>query len=102
MVSVDSAATAVEAVLQFRPDIVLCDLMMPEMDGYAFLRRIRTLDDEIASNVAVVALTAFAGEENRLKKEQAGFQVHLDKSIDPPQLIDAINTLIKIKKSGKR
>jgi CheY-like chemotaxis protein len=72
------------------------------MDGYAFLRRIRTLDDVMASNVPVVALTAFAGAENRLKTEQAGFQVHLDKPIDPPQLIDAINTLIKIKKAGKR
>jgi PAS domain S-box-containing protein len=102
VVSVDGGAKAVEAVLQFRPDIVLCDLMMPGMDGYAFLHQIRTLDDEIASNVPVVALTAFAGAENRLKTEQAGFQAHLDKPIDPPQLIDAINTLIKIKKAGKR
>jgi CheY-like chemotaxis protein len=76
--------------------------MMPGMDGYAFLHQIRTLDDEIASNVPVVALTAFAGAENRLKTEQAGFQVNLDKPIDPPQLIDAINTLIKIKKASKR
>jgi PAS domain S-box-containing protein len=98
VVSVDSAAKATEAVLQFRPDIVLCDLMMPEMDGYAFLRQIRALDDELANAVPVVALTAFAGAENRLKTEQAGFQVHLDKPIDPPQLIDAINTLIKTKK----
>jgi PAS domain S-box-containing protein len=102
VVSVDGGAKAVEAVLQFRPDIVLCDLMMPGMDGYAFLHQIRTLDDEIASNVPVVALTAFAGAENRLKTEQAGFQAHLDKPIDPPQLIDAINTLIKIKRAGKR
>jgi CheY-like chemotaxis protein len=76
--------------------------MMPEMDGYAFLRQIRALGNEMASAVPVVALTAFAGAENRLKTEQAGFQVHLDKPIDPPQLIDTINTLIKIKKAGKR
>ena len=90
VVSVDSAAKAIEAVLEFRPDIVLCDLMMPEMDGYAFLRRVRSLDDEKAKAIPVVALTAFAGAENRLKTQQAGFQVHLDKPIDPPQLIDAI------------
>jgi PAS domain S-box-containing protein len=102
VVSVDSASKAIEAVLQFRPDIVLCDLMMPEMDGYAFLRKIRALDDEVGRAIPVVALTAFAGAENRLKTEQAGFQVHLDKPIDPPQLIDAINTLIKTKKAGKR
>jgi CheY-like chemotaxis protein len=58
VVSVDSAAKAIEAVLQFRPDIVLCDLMMPGMDGYAFLRQIRALGNEITSAVPVVALTA--------------------------------------------
>jgi signal transduction histidine kinase/ActR/RegA family two-component response regulator len=99
--SVDSAAQAIEVVQQFRPHIVLCDLMMPEMDGFALLRQIRALDDEMARAVPVVALTAFAGAENRLKTEQAGFQAHLDKPIDPPQLIDAINTLIKTKKTGK-
>jgi CheY-like chemotaxis protein len=100
--SVDSAAKAIEAVQQFHPDIVLCDLMMPEMDGFALLRQIRALDDDMARAVPVVALTAFAGAENRLKTEQAGFQVHLDKPIDPLQLIDAINTLIKTKKAAKR
>jgi CheY-like chemotaxis protein len=69
--------------------------MMPEMDGYAVLRHIRALEDEAAKNVPIVALTAFAGAENRLKTEQAGFQVHLDKPIDPPQLIETIQTLIK-------
>jgi PAS domain S-box-containing protein len=102
VVSVETATKAVEAVLRFRPDIVLCDLMMPEMDGYAFLRQIRALDDEMAKAVPVVALTAFAGAENRLKTEQAGFQAHLDKPIDPPQLIDVIHTLIKSKKAGNR
>jgi CheY-like chemotaxis protein len=72
--------------------------MMPEMDGYAFLRQIRTPNDEMAINVPVVALTAFAGAENRLKREQAGFKsTWISRSI-PPQLIDAINTLIKIRK----
>ena len=72
-------------------------LMMPDMDGYAVLRHIRTLDDEVAKNVPVVALTAFAGAENRLKTQEAGFQVHLDKPIDPPQLIETIQRLIKSK-----
>jgi CheY-like chemotaxis protein len=102
VVSVDSAAKAMEAVLQFCPDIVLCDLMMPEMDGYAFLRQIRALDDEFGKAVPVVALTAFAGAENRLKTKQAGFEIHLDKPIDPPQLIDTIDMLIKSKKVGNR
>jgi CheY-like chemotaxis protein len=95
VISVDTGWKAVEAVLQHHPDVVLCDLMMPEMDGYEVLQHLRTLDDEVAKTVPVVALTAFAGAENRLKTQQAGFQIHLDKPIDPPQLIDTIQTLMK-------
>ena len=95
VVSVDNGAKAIEAVLQYHPDVVLCDLMMPEMDGYAVLRRIRTLSDEAAKNIPVIALTAFAGAENRLKTQRAGFQLHLDKPIDPLRLVETIQALIK-------
>jgi PAS domain S-box-containing protein len=94
-ISVDTGVKAIEAVWQHHPDVVLCDLMMPEMDGYAVLRGIRALNDERAKNVPVVALTAFAGAENRLKTREAGFQFHLDKPIDPPQLIETIRALVK-------
>jgi PAS domain S-box-containing protein len=94
-ISVDTGDKAIAAVSQNHPDIVLCDLMMPGMDGYAVLRHIRALDDETVKNVPIVALTAFAGAENRLKTQQAGFQAHLDKPIDPSQLIETIQTLIK-------
>jgi len=93
--SVDTGAKAVEAVLRYHPEVVLCDLMMPEMDGYSVLRHIRKLDDEIAKTVPVIALSAFAGAENRVKTQQAGFQVHLDKPIDPPRLIETIQALVK-------
>jgi PAS domain S-box-containing protein len=95
VVSVDNGAKAIEAVLQYHPDVVLCDLMMPEMDGYAVLRHIRTSGDEAAKNIPVIALTAFAGAENRLKTQRAGFQLHLDKPIDPLRLVETIRALIK-------
>jgi PAS domain S-box-containing protein len=95
VVSVDTGAKAIEAVLRYHPEVVLCDLMMPGMDGYSVLRHIRKLDDEIAKTVPVIALSAFAGAENRVKTQQAGFQVHLDKPIDPPRLIETIQALVK-------
>jgi PAS domain S-box-containing protein len=95
VVSVDTGAKAVEAVLRYHPEVVLCDLMMPGMDGYSVLRHIRKLDDEVAKAVPVIALSAFAGAENRIKTQQAGFQVHLDKPIDPPRLIETIQALVK-------
>lgn len=100
VVTVDTGAKAIEAVMQHHPDLVLCDLMMPEMDGYAVLRHIRALSDETARTVPVVALTAFAGAENRLKTQQAGFRVHLDKPIDPPRLIETIQGLLRAEGSG--
>jgi signal transduction histidine kinase/CheY-like chemotaxis protein len=102
VISVDTGAKAIEAVLRYHPKVVLCDLMMPEMDGYAVLRRIRKLDDEVAQTVPVVALTAFAGAENRLKTQQAGFQVHLDKPIDPPRLIETIQAIVRSQESETR
>ncbi len=95
VVSVDTGAKAVEAVLRYHPAVVLCDLMMPGMDGYSVLRQIRKLDDEVAKTVPVIALSAFAGAENRIKTQQAGFHVHLDKPIDPPHLIETIQALVK-------
>ena len=47
------------------------------------------------SMLAVIALSAFAGAENRVKTQQAGFEVHLDKPIDPPRLIETIQALVK-------
>jgi CheY-like chemotaxis protein len=95
VISVDTGAKAIEAVLRYHPRVVVCDLMMSGMDGYAVLRHIRTLNDEVAKTVPVIALTAFAGAENRLKTQQAGFQIHLDKPIDPPRLIETIQALVK-------
>ncbi len=98
--SVDTGAKAVEAVRQHHPDVVLCDLMMPEMDGYDVLRHIRALEDKKAKIVPVIALTAFAGAENRIKTQQARFRVHLDKPIDPPHLVNTIRGLIEAQRAG--
>ncbi len=102
VISVETGEKAIQAVLRYHPDVVLCDLMMPGMDGHAVLRHIRTLEDEAAKNVPVVALTALAGAENRFKTQQAGFQIHLDKPVDPPQLVQTIQTLVKSKEIGKQ
>ena len=102
VISVETGEKAIQAVQRYHPDVVLCDLMMPEMDGHAVLRHIRTLEDELAKDVPVVALTALAGAENRLKTQQAGFQIHLDKPIDPPRLIQAIQTVVRTRAGGNQ
>jgi PAS domain S-box-containing protein len=74
------------------PDVVVCDLAMPEEDGYAFVRAIRARPD--ASNATpIVALTAFGRPEDRQYALDAGFNDYLKKPVDPEELAAAIQRL---------
>jgi CheY-like chemotaxis protein len=81
-----------EALAQFakvRPHLVLADIGMPGMDGYEFVRRLRTLPAESGGRTPVVALTAFGGEADRARALAAGFDEHLSKPISPDELVAA-------------
>lgn len=91
VVTASSAAGAREALLQMVPDLIVCDIGMPEEDGYSFIRRLRT--DENLKNVRhvpAIALTAYTREEEKRTALQAGFQVHLAKPFDERLLIRGI------------
>jgi signal transduction histidine kinase/ActR/RegA family two-component response regulator len=89
---VSSGQEALAAIKSFRPDVVVCDLAMPEMDGYKLLENVRRLEPELAQ-VPVVAFTAAARNEDRARTRRAGFQAHLAKPVDPNKLITTILTL---------
>jgi signal transduction histidine kinase/ActR/RegA family two-component response regulator len=89
----ESAAEAMDIVQDFRPEVLLCDIAMPREDGYSLLRRVRSLTAGQGGDVAAVALTAYAGEENRWRALSAGFQMHLTKPIDIDQLARAVAVL---------
>jgi len=85
--SVIEAADGLEALEKIRatlPDLVLLDIQMPEMDGYAVLREIRA--DPALSGMRVVALTAFAMEGDRERALQAGFDEYLTKPVTVTKL----------------
>jgi CheY-like chemotaxis protein len=73
--------TAVEAAALRRPDVVLLDLGMPQMNGYDTCRRIR--EQDWGRKMVVIAQTGWGQEEDRFRTEQAGFNGHLTK---PPDL----------------
>ena len=80
------AMTGEEAVLrahEARPDLVLMDLQLPGMDGFEVLRRLR--GDDATANIPVVALTAFAMQQDRERARGAGFEGYLVKPIDVRQ-----------------
>lgn len=87
-----SVEEALEALDQNHPDILVSDLAMPGEDGYALIRRLRTLEGE---KIPAVALTAYAGWEDRRRALSAGFQAHLAKPVSPAQLAGVIAALTR-------
>lgn len=86
----DSAAAGFAAVEDFRPEVIVCDLAMPDEDGYGFLRRVRALGPGRGGDVPVLALTALAGDEHRQRALEAGFQMHMAKPVDLDRLVKAL------------
>jgi PAS domain S-box-containing protein len=88
-----SAAEALQKLTTWLPDVLISDIGMPEMDGYALMQQIRaTLSEEKV--IPAIALTAYAGEVNRRQALSAGFQLHLAKPIEPEQLTKSIVQVI--------
>lgn len=84
------ARSVAEAETEFklsRPDVLLCDIGLPDGDGYTLLRRLRAASDRV---VPAIALTAFAREEDRARALDAGFAAYLTKPYDADQLFDTL------------
>jgi two-component system CheB/CheR fusion protein len=77
-----------EKVRAFRPDVVLCDIGLPLMDGYAVAREIRA--DPGVAHVFLVAVTAYALPEDRRRAEEAGFDRHLAKPVPVEEIFAAL------------
>lgn len=75
---------ALEAAQSFKPDIALIDISLPQMDGYEVARRIRQLPG--LGEIKLVALTGHSEAAHRSRSEQAGFDRHLVKPVDPEEL----------------
>jgi CheY-like chemotaxis protein len=74
-------------------DVLICDIGMPDIDGYSLMRSIRMLDDVQKSEIPAVALTAYARLEDRREAIRAGFQNHLPKPVEPSELLETVYSL---------
>jgi PAS domain S-box-containing protein len=95
--TVTTAASARAALDAFRaapPDVLVSDLGMPEMDGFALLAEVRKLGSAAGGDVPAVALTAFARSEDRLRALEAGFAAHISKPVEPTQLIVTVANMM--------
>jgi PAS domain S-box-containing protein len=93
VVTADSAEEGLAALRRERPDVVICDIGMPEQDGYQLLTRIRELPAGEGGATPAVALTAFARSEDRRRALMAGFQMHVPKPVEPAELLAVIASL---------
>lgn len=92
VLTVASAAAALEVLEQFQPDVLVCDIRMPGGSGYDLMRQIRELEANQGGHLRATAITAYQDEdwEESLK---AGFEVHLHKFAQPNEWVETIATL---------
>jgi CheY-like chemotaxis protein len=76
-----SGGEGVEAAGLFHPEIVLCDLGLPGMNGFEVAGALRR--DPATAAARLIALTGYGGDEDRRRSHEAGFEVHLTKPVDP-------------------
>jgi PAS domain S-box-containing protein len=86
--AVSSAAAAMDAIMSARPHVLISDIAMPGEDGYDLIRKVIAL--ELAPKISVIAITAYAKDEDRERALLAGFQRYLSKPVELGEFISAV------------
>lgn len=97
--AVTSASEVLVTLDSFKPDVLISDIGMPDVDGYMMMRQIRAMRPEQGGRVSAIALTAYAGEVNQQQALAAGFQKHISKPIEPEVLIQEVLSLVRSRES---
>jgi len=96
--TVSSSACAADALTKvdlLRPDVLVADIGMPGEDGYSLIRKIRACPYDHGGRTPAIALTAYAGDANRNRALEAGYQKHITKPADPDELARTILRLVR-------
>jgi CheY-like chemotaxis protein len=94
-----SGEEALELLVQQTPadhfDVFICDVAMPDEDGYAVMQKVRALPPEKGGDIAAIALTAYGRTEYRVRTVEAGFQMYAVKPVKSDELVAMIQELTK-------
>jgi CheY-like chemotaxis protein len=90
-----SARDALAVMEEWRPDVLVADIGMPDVDGYEFMRQVRARSPQSGGDVPAAALTAYARTQDRMRVLSAGFQIHVPKPIQPAELVTVVASLAK-------
>lgn len=88
-----SASEALTKLVEWKPDVILSDIAMPDEDGYSFIGKVRSLPPEKGGETPAAALTAYARDVDRRDALAAGYQMHIAKPIGAGQLVTMIARL---------
>jgi CheY-like chemotaxis protein len=98
--AVGSVKEALAALESLQPDALVSDIGLPDEDGYALIRRIRSREAERGGFLPAVAMTGYVRTEDRARVLAAGFQVHVPKPINPVELTAAIAAVARDPRRG--
>jgi len=88
-----SASEALRIIGEWRPDVLIADIGMPDEDGYTLIQKVRRLPANRGGRTPALALTAYARTEDRVRILSAGYQIHVAKPVEPVELIAAVANL---------
>ncbi len=88
-----SAVEALEALRSFRPDVLVCDIGMPEEDGYSLIRRFREADE--GKTIPAIALTGYARVDEKARALEVGYQSFVAKPVEIDDLVSVIANLVR-------
>jgi signal transduction histidine kinase/ActR/RegA family two-component response regulator len=94
IITASSASEGLQVMTADRPDIIICDIGMPEEDGYSFIRKARTLSPPNSATVPAIALTGYVRVEDRVRALDAGYQMFVPKPVQPAELLRIVATLV--------
>lgn len=95
VISVESAAEALDSIKQLRPDFLISDIGLPGQDGYDLIRKLRSLPPGEGGETPAIALTGYVSVQDRNLALDAGYQDHLPKPIDTNKLIELLARLVQ-------
>ena len=92
--AVASVSEALQVIVEWKPNVLVSDIAMPEEDGYSLIRKVRSQPPEQGGKIPAAALTAYARAEDRTRAIQEGYQLHLPKPIEPAELATVVASLV--------
>jgi len=95
VITAGSAAEGLALLESLEPDVLVCDIGMPEEDGYQLIKKVRALPRERGGRIPAVALTAYARAEDRLRALRAGYQMHIPKPVEVTELVAIVANIVQ-------